>query len=359
MSAVDTYHAGRFHGEPEEWDRYVLAHPEGRFCHLTAYQQAVRGSYGLEATPFVLRRGGQLCGVLPVSAGRSVIFGRKWISMPYGEYGGFLLDPDVPEAEVGRFAGAVIEQARRASVRCIEINGILGLRNGSGDSFAASVGYEAAVLDLSPGPDALLEKTFTYEVRKALRKAESRGLTTREASDPQTLRDVFYPMHLDSMRRLGVPPHGPGYFSELKSAFGDDMKIFWAERDGVLQAGLLGIRSGPRVQIFATVSRPEGWEDRPNDLAHWAFICWACKEGARWFDFGSVRYEGQRRFKKKWGASFVPAAHWVADLSGGRATATFDSSSESLSRASRIWKAVVPTPATRWLGPILRRQLLR
>lgn len=359
MSTDNGYRAGRFDGPPQEWDAFVAAHPEARFCHFTAYQQAVRDSYGLEAVPFALRRGTQLCGVLAVSAGRSVMFGRKWISMPFGEYGGFLVNPDVPQAEAHRLARAVLDQARESSVRCVELNGILGLPGGPHADFAPSVDYEAAVLDLSPGPDALFEKTFTYEVRKAVRKAESRGLTAREASDPRTLDEVFYPMHLESMRRLGVPPHGPGYFTALKAHFQDDMKIFWAQRNGTPLAGLMGIRSGTRVQIFATVSSPEGWEDRPNDLAHWAFITWACQQGARWFDFGSVRYEGQRRFKKKWGVTFFPAAHWVASLSGSAGAATFDSSSESLSVASRIWKAVVPTRATRWLGPAVRRQLLR
>jgi hypothetical protein len=360
VSEVAAYSIGRFDGTRDEWDDYVRAHSEARFCHSTAYQLAVREGYGLEPIRFALRRSGRMCGVFGVAAGRSMIFGRKWISMPYGEYGGFLIDPDVPDQEARRFAEVVIEEARRSSVGCVEVNGILGLASDpDSQTFRPAVGYEVAVLDLSPGPKALLEKTVTYEVRKAIRKAESRGLTAREASDRRTIREIFYPMHLDSMRRLGVPPHSQRYFLGLKAGFGEDMKIFWAERDGMVQAGLLGIRSGARVQIIATVSRPDGWEDRPNDLAHWAFISWACEQGVRWFDFGSVRYEGQRRFKKKWGVAFSPAAHWIAHLSGTRRVATFDSSSESLSLASRAWKAAVPLPATRWLGPLLRKQLLR
>jgi CelD/BcsL family acetyltransferase involved in cellulose biosynthesis len=358
MSNEGIYQFGRFDSDLDEWDGYVLAHPEGRFCHLTAYHRAVRASYGLKEIRFALRREGRLCGLLAVGGGRSAFFGRKWISMPFSEYGGFLLDPDVPEVEARRLAVGVIAEARRASTRSIEINGALGLFEGQ-DLFARSVPYEAALLDLSPGPERLFEKVVTYEVRKAVRKAESKGLTTREASDIGTIRNVFYPLHLDSMRRLCVPPHGLNYFEELKNEFGDDLQIFWAERDGEKHAGLLGIRSGQRVQIFATVSRPDSWEDRPNDLAHWAYIRWACAQGARWFDFGSVRYEGQRRFKKKWGVTFHPAAHWIADLSGGKRMATFDSSSEALSLTGRIWSALVPTPATQWLGPIVRRQLLR
>jgi CelD/BcsL family acetyltransferase involved in cellulose biosynthesis len=359
MTVVNGYAAGVYDGPAEDWDAYVLRHPQGRFCHLTQYQRAVDASYGLRAVPFALRRGSQLCGILSISAGRSLLFGRKWISMPYGEYGGFLFDADVEPSQARRLVTAVIDQARKHAVRSIEINGLLGLPEGVEEYFAPSAGYESAVLDLSPGPAALLEKVFTYEVRKALRKAESRSLTAHEASDPDTLARVFYPLHLNSMHRLGVPPHAPQYFTALKAAFGEDMKIFWAEREGKRLAGLLGIRSGDRVQIFATVSTPDGWEDRPNDLAHWAFIRWACEAGVRWFDFGSVRYEGQRRFKKKWGVAFAPAAHWVAGLGAGTRAVTFDSTSESLSRASRIWKATIPIPVTRWLGPVLRKQLLR
>lgn len=353
------YEAGPFQGPDDEWDAYVRAHPEGRFCHLSGYLEAVRASYGAVPHRFALRHDGRLCGVVAASAARTLLFGRKWVSLPYGEYGGFLVDADVPADAARALGGALVGAARRAGARAVEVNGLLGLPDGVADDFEPAVRYELAMLDLSPGPEALFEKRFKYEVRKAVRKAESRGLVAREASDPDTLRDVFYPMFLASMHRLGVPPHGLRYFVELKARFGDDVRVLWAERDGRPLAGLFGVRTGPRVQVTVTVSTPEGWEDRPNDLAHWAFIKWACEIGARWFDFGSVRYEGQHHYKSKWAATFVPAAHWVAPLATHVKRATFDSSSGAMARASAVWKRTVPLGITAWLGPIVRRQLLR
>lgn len=341
----------------DAWDEYVRQHPEGRFCHLTAYQSTLRKSFSFHSHRFALWRDGRLCAVIPLCEGRSLLFSNKWVSMPYTEYGGFLADHDVPAQELAGLVAAVSRAASRASVRGLELNGLLGLQQN--ETFVPAVSYDAAVLDLGPGPDDLFKKVFAHEVRKAIRKAESRGLKTHEASDQDIIADLFYPMYLENMHRLGVPPLGLSYFTALRAGFGDDLRIFWAERDGQPVAGLLGIRSGSRVQITVTVSTPVSWEDRPNDLTHWAFVRWACEVGARWFDFGSVRYEGQRHYKKKWGAEFRPAAHWVANLGSRHLPVVFDSSSPTMSRASRLWKAGVPLRATPWLGPMIRRQLLR
>ena len=350
---------GPFDGADREWNAFVAAHPEGRFCHRSEYLEAVHAAYGFPARRFAIRRDGRLLGVLAASACRSLLFGRKWVSVPYGEYGGFLIDPAAEAADVARLVEAAGDAARSERARHFELNGILGLSGAAAGAFVSAVPYEVAVLDLAPGPDFLLEKGFKYEVRKAIRKAERASLTTREASDPDTIRDVFYPLWLDNMRRLGAPPHAVEYFLELKERFGADFGIEWTERAGKPIAALAGIRSGPRVQVFATASRPDDWQDRPNDLAYWGYIRRACQAGARLFDFGSVRYEGQRHYKEKWAAAFHPAAHWMLPLWGERVATTFDSSSSTLETASKLWSAYVPAGVARRLGPAIRGLLLR
>ncbi len=350
---------GPYDGSTQDWDAYVASHAEGRFCQLTAYLETVSAVYGFPPRRYAIRQNGRLSGVFAASACRSLLFGRKWVFVPYGEYGGFLLDSSAGEDAASRLLEASREAAMRERGTALEINGLLGLPQPLASTFAAAAPYELAMLDLSPGPERLLEKGFKYEVRKAIRKAERAGLTTREASDPDTVRQVFYPLWLDSMRRLGVPPHGPTYFLELKARFGSDLGIVWTERAGRPVAALLGIRCGPRVQVIATASRPEDWQDRPNDLAHWAYIQLACEAGVRWFDFGSVRYAGQRHYKEKWAVTFQPAAHWILDLRKGRLPKTFNSSSRAMDSASRVWRTMVPNAAARWMGPMIRRALLR
>jgi CelD/BcsL family acetyltransferase involved in cellulose biosynthesis len=350
---------GPWEGSAAEWDAFVVSHPDARFCHLSGYLETVNAVYGFPARRFAVLRDGRISGVLAASACRSLVFGRKWVSVPYGEYGGFLLGPTLDSDVAGELLGAARGAAAAEGASVLEVNGILGLPEASASHFAAPVRYELAVLDLSPGAERLLAKEFKYEVRKAIRKAERAGLVTREASDPETIRRDFYPLWLRSMQRLGVPPHGPEYFLELKSRFGSDLAIEWTERGGQLVAALLGIRCGSRVQVIATASRPEDWEDRPNDLAHWGYIRRACDAGVRWFDFGSVRYEGQRHYKEKWAAVFTPAAHWILDLRASRVPKTFDSSSRTMELASRAWRKLVPESVATLLGPLVRKTLLR
>jgi len=359
MTSAPSTEVGVFEGSDAEWDEFVSAHREGRFCHRTAYLETVRAVYGFRPQRLALRRGGKLVGALAASACRSLLFGRKWVSVPFGEYGGFLVDDAAGADGTSRLVDLARRSAAAGRATALEANGVLGLPDSLAALFTRSAPYELAVLDLAPGPDHLIEKDFKYEVRKAIKKAERAGLTTREASDAETIERVFYPLWLGSMKRLGVPPHAPSYFLEMKARFGPDLTIEWTERDGRPVAALLGIRTGARVQIIATASRPEDWQDRPNDLAHWGFIRRACGIGARWFDFGSVRYEGQRHYKEKWAVTFAPAAHWILDLRAGARPKTFNSSSRTMERASQLWSKYVPDGVARWIGPTIRGALLR
>ena len=66
-------------------------------------------------------------------------------------------------------------------------------------------------------------------------------------------------------------------------------------------AGLLGFACGTRVNIINTVSDPDHWNLKANDLLHWEAIKRTAAAGHRFFDFGSVRYEGQSTVQEEMG----------------------------------------------------------
>ena len=110
---------------------------------------------------------------------------------------------------------------------------------------------------------------------------------------------------------------------------------------------------GQRVVITQTISAADDWSLRPNDLTHWAFVAWACRHGLRWFDFGSARYEGQRRFKEKWGCSFgvLEQVTWPP-----RAAASLAPEGRAADLARQLWRRL-PLAWTARLGPPLRAWL--
>src|ERR1700674_4505638 len=80
--------------DSKTWDAYVHGHQEARFCHLFAYR-CIQKAYGYIPRYFGFVRNNTLVGVLPAFETTSLFFGRRLVSQPFSEYGGFLLDPDI------------------------------------------------------------------------------------------------------------------------------------------------------------------------------------------------------------------------------------------------------------------------
>jgi lipid II:glycine glycyltransferase (peptidoglycan interpeptide bridge formation enzyme) len=58
-------------------------------------------------------------------------------------------------------------------------------------------------------------------------------------------------------------------------------------------------------------SDPRFWDLRPNNLAMWTAIEWACEHGYRTLDFGRTDLDNQglRDFKSRWGAMELPLTY--------------------------------------------------
>src|SRR5947209_5383786 len=278
------------------WDRYVEAHPEARFCHLSAYR-CLSGVYGYTPRYMAFLEGDRMVGVLPAFEVHSLLFGHRLVSQPFSEYGGALLDADLSASQLAEIFAHVREFVRSRKLSCIEMHGRQGFAQDAATPFAVRGNeHQHAVLPLDRPIEELYQNVVTYQARKAVQKARRSDLLVEERSDEDTLRRHFFPYYLDSMRRLGAPPHSLDYYLECKRAFGSNMRIFWAIHEGKPIAGLLGFSSGARVNILNIVSDPAGLELRPKDFIHWEYIQWAHAQGFRWFDFGSIRYEGQMHF---------------------------------------------------------------
>jgi len=347
-----------YEGNGVDWNELALSHPEVRMSHLWQYGQVIQETYGFEAHGFVVKRGGKIIALVPASLTRSMLYGRRLVSQPYSEYGGILAS-EASEADVGMLAGYLKRFCDEKGVSQVELHGSPGVsRQAVERNFAAINPYGYAVLDLCPDPERLRTEVFEHQVRKAVQKAERNNVTSYEDSRPETIRETFYPLFLESMKRLGSPPHPPAYFLNLKKRLPDEMKIFWAAVHGEPVSALLGFAVGERIQLVCTASKEEHWHLRPNDLVHWEFIKYGCLNGVRKFDFGSVRYEGQMRYKKKWGARHEQSGYlYMTGLP--RKFKTFNSSSRLMTSFARNWSRFVPISWTRVLGPYLRKQLVR
>ena len=346
--------------DARRWDQFVESHPESRFCHLYGYR-CLKQVYGYRPRYFAFLKGEQIVAVLPAFEARSLFLGRRLVSQPFCEYGGLLLNPAADVADLEEIFGHLRQFLTERGISGLELHGRQGIHLPGCERFLTRCNTEhCAYLPLEGSLEEIWSNVVTYQVRKAVQKAERCGLTTEERSDPEVITRDFYPSYLGAMARLGVPPHSLDYYLRCQAAFGDRMRIFWAIHKGRPIAGLLGFSCGRRVSILNIVSDERFWELRPNDLVHWAYIRWAHTAGFKVFDFGSVRYEGQLRYKQKWGCTIDDHGYFfLSAAENSSKTGTFDSSSPTMQRFSKLWSRYMPGPVGRFIGPFVRKHLVR
>jgi len=349
-------------GDEQAWDSYVESHPECRFCHLYAYRY-LADVYGYKPRYLAFREGGRLVGVLPAFEVKSLFFGRRFVSQPFSEYGGLLLNGDLSEPDFQAIMRYLQQFTKSSGARALEMHGRQGIGSCGFDPYLIKGNAQSyACLPLYKPLEDILGELITYQVRKAVQKAQRSSVSVVERSDPETIVRDFYPFYVTSMNRLGVPPHRIEYYLRAKASYGDKLRIFWAIHDGAPIAGLLGFSCGKRINIINIVSDERFWEVRPNDLIHWEYIKWAHARGYQVFDFGSIRYQGQLHYKKKWGCIIDDHGYYYLRENGRtpeKQAATFDSSSPTMNRLSEMWSRFVPRRVSCFIGPFLRKHLVR
>ncbi len=348
------------YSDASSWDNFVESQPESRFCQLHGYAQAA-DVYGYKSRHICFSREGEILAVLPVSKTASLLFGRRLVSQPFSEYGGMLLSSKATSSDIEEIFGSMREVLAKDAIAVLELHGQGSLSRESLEAHLLQANtHQNAVLDLSPSLDELWRKVLHHQVRKTVRQAEDCNLHVWQECSPQSIKNIFYPLYLRTMRRLGVPPHSVEYFLRCHSGLRERIAIFWAAKDGVVIAALLGFCCGGRVNITTTVSDEVSWEYRPNDLLHWSYIKWAKEQNMRYFDFGSVRYAGQMQYKKKWGCSFNEHAYYLLHSARHQSeTRVLNTSGDTMKKFSAIWSRYVPDSMGKAIGPVLRKHLVR
>lgn len=345
--------------DAEAWDEFVEEHPEGRFCHLWGFRQVLEKTYGYRCVYLNIFFQGNLIGVFP-----SVAITRgsgRLISQPFSEYGGPLTQT-LSASQYKQLARGLLQVGEEENCRSIEIRGGVGLAQAaeSGDWFKQHL-HSYGILKLDE-KEKLWRKSLTNEARKGVNRARKAGLTADIRRGSRAIEAPFYQLYLISMKRLGVPPHGGRFFTELAAAFGQHFVAAWIKYQGNPVAILSGLTTGKRIHIYSSVSDPKFWSMRPNDLAHWELIAWALDEGLRVFDFGPARYPGQTHFKRKWGVTFHEYNYYLIGpriAERPKKFQTIDTASTPIQVMSKIWRWVVPVPLTHIFGPPIRKYLTK
>jgi CelD/BcsL family acetyltransferase involved in cellulose biosynthesis len=281
------------------WTSFVEGHPSATPFHHPAWANVLATAYGFDAAALVLVGGsGEVEAGMPIIRLGRRPSRRRWVSLPFTDW----CAPLLAEGAEGAVLGERLEAARRrAGLVSLEVRDRL-----PGDlGFAVPQGHRH-VLALQPDADALFAGFDSSRVRRKLRRAERESVSVRRSSSTDELLDAFYPLHIATRRRLGVPVQPRRFFETL----GRDYLaaglgfVVTAHRDGTpLSSAVILDYNGRLYYKFSASDRSQG-DVGAGQAVVWDAVRWGCENGHREFDFGRTELgnEGLRVFKRAWGA---------------------------------------------------------
>ena len=332
---------------PKGWDDFARAH--GGFYHTSEWTLQLSRAFRFPPTFVVARESGEVAGILPLVATRSLLGRRRLVSLPFSYAAG-------PIARDSSVALALVDEARALGKQFgsprVEIKtASTDLPIASG--FHRSLHYSRYVLDTSGGTQAIMARLHPNHVRRGIRKAEKQ-LSLERAGDVDGWRTMAR-LQQETSRRHGLPAPPDRFFIDscLRLQERDLAALYLARNAQGRAVAAVVVWIGPRDWIYAFgASRPEDWELRPNHLLLWGAIQDAAAAGAR-FDFGRAAPEQQGlvEFKRHWGGVPEPLSYDFWPRASGLDTLPRDRG--LLAVAARAW-ARLPLSLTRRASALYR-----
>jgi FemAB-related protein (PEP-CTERM system-associated) len=334
----------------DAWNAFLGSSPPGAgLCHAHEWKTIIESAYSKTCHYLQAMDGEECVGVLPLVHMKGPLTGNRLVSVPFLDQGG----PVARAEDVARMLWeACLELAAKVGARGIDLRG--PLPRGDGTDAAKPSSRVTFTLPLPRDPGELW-KSFTTKVRNQVRKAEKEGLSTAMVG-PERL-GAFYDVFCRNMRDLGSPVHGLRLFKAVFETFGDRARLYLTrDQSERVVGGGVAIEFGASVTVPWASSLREARPACPNHSLYWKILSDAVENGSGLFDFGRSRVgAGTYSFKKQWGAEARDLV-WSSFNARGEPQEEHDYDPERHGRVVRAWKRL-PVVVTKWIGPLLRRQL--
>jgi len=338
-----------------EIDNFVNAHPQGHFFCLTAYGMALKDSLGYENFYFLAKEKGKIIALLHLFEFKDLFF-RKRIFSPFGILFAEYLGNEKIKQITSLFKEKLLRISKEDKISSVEIRNQISKLDILKFFFQIKSTQQNAILSL--GPYEEIYKNFDRQIKKAINKARKNNVRVYSDNNITTFKKIFYPLYSRwSKERHGTPPQSFKFFAKLLENFPNSTRLYIAEYNGKPVAALLGFFTKKKVFITHNPSLSKYNIYRANDLLHSIYIKRASDCNFEYFDFGPARYEGQIRYKKKWGAKFIDSASFCFSLK--RSLDTVDPSRALFKIFPFLWKHLMFKPITDFLGPFIRRKMGR
>jgi|ERR1022692_1166901 CelD/BcsL family acetyltransferase involved in cellulose biosynthesis len=291
------------------WAALVGSHPQASVFHSTSWLRALRAVYGYEPVVVTscspeecLTNGLLFCRI------KSWLTGRRLVSLPFSDHCEPLVDnPNEVDAMIMQMK----QQINRNEWKYFELRPVL-YEPSRHTELSQLVTYQFHNLNLRPSTPQLFQSFHKDCIQRKIRRAERENLKYEEGTSEDLLQK-FYRLLVMTRRRQYLPPQPLSWFRALIAAFGKDLKIRVASKDGAAVASILTLAHKKSMVYKYGASNAAFNNLGGTALLFWKTIQEAKDGGFEDFEMGRSDFDnlGLIAFKERWGASGRIINYWI------------------------------------------------
>ena len=283
------------------WPRFVERHPDASVFHTVGWLDALRRTYDYDPIAYTTSRpAAELTDAVVFCRVRSLLTGRRLVSLPFSDHSNPLVDSDETMREVLDF----LERERhRAGWSYVELRPLRPMHAHT-PGFTASATFVFHRIDLRRPLDILLRGFHRDCVRRKIERAEREQLTYESGRSEQLVR-AFKQLLVLTCRRKRLPPQPARWFDNLLRCLGDNATIHVARKESRPIASILTLRFRRTLMYKYACSDARFHPSGAVQLPLWNAIQDAKRDGLEEVDLGrsDPKHQGLVTFKARWAAT--------------------------------------------------------
>lgn len=329
------------------WDELVLTNENCSFFHSASWARVLCESYKYKPLYFTSIDNGRLLALMPFMEVRSLLTGRRGVSLPFTDY----CQPIVSDkSHFQEIIDELIAYGKRAGWKYIEWRGGEGCFQ---DTLHSSF-YHGHTLNLTQNEQELIS-SFRSSTKRNINKAVKEGVVIEICNSFKSIKE-FYRLNCITRKYHGLPPQPYYFFKKIYEHITSKKKGFvvLASFQQNIISGAVYFHFGNKAIYKYGASDRRYQHMRANNLVMWEAIKWFGQNGFKEFSFGRTEQEnsGLLQFKRGWGTEEKTISYYKYDLTNA---AFIKGRSRAITSYALLKK--MPSPLLNLAGTLLYRHV--
>lgn len=332
-----------------DWDARLLATTGYSFFHSSAWARVLIDSYGYKPVYITsFDNDGQFLLSLPFMEVKSVVTGKRGVSLPFSDYCDPIISPAMKMAELFQ---KLVALGKKSGWKYLEIRG----RNDFLEEQRPSKKFYHHILQLSEKEEDILGKVRD-STRRNIEKAIKQGVKIRIGDSIEDMRE-YYHLHCKTRKLHGLPPQPIKFFNNI-------FKFILTKKLGIVVlarhhdkciAGNIYFHLGKKAYYKYGASDRRYQQYRAANLVMWEGIKHYAQNSYESLCFGRTDLDdkGLMQYKNGWGAECRMIKYYKYDL---LTEGFIDENFAVNQNMKKIFKRL-PIPLLKMTGSLLYRHI--